>query len=50
MQNVFPGMSVSQGAIRSLGPALGEHNREVYGELPGFDETRIRELEAAGII
>lgn len=31
-------------------PALGEHNREVLGDLLGLDDTRIAALEAAGVL
>ena len=37
-------------AIRHAGPAIGEHNAEVYKELLGFDDRKLRELEAAGAI
>lgn len=29
---------------------IGEHNREIYGELLGYSEERLRELEAAGVL
>jgi crotonobetainyl-CoA:carnitine CoA-transferase CaiB-like acyl-CoA transferase len=31
-------------------PAKGEHNREIYAELLGYDEERITELAAAKVI
>jgi crotonobetainyl-CoA:carnitine CoA-transferase CaiB-like acyl-CoA transferase len=32
------------------GPAVGEHNAEVYKDLLGFDEAKLRELKDAGAI
>jgi crotonobetainyl-CoA:carnitine CoA-transferase CaiB-like acyl-CoA transferase len=31
-------------------PALGEHNRAIYGDLLGCSAQRIEELKAAGVI
>ncbi|WP_240670584.1 CaiB/BaiF CoA transferase family protein [Actinoplanes solisilvae] len=39
MQNATPRLSESPGAVRSAGPALGEHNDEIYGGLLGLGET-----------
>lgn len=36
--------------IHHAGPAIGEHNAEVYKDLLGFDEEKLRELKAAGAI
>lgn len=36
--------------IDHAGPAIGEHNAEVYGELLGFDEEKLRQLAEAGAI
>jgi crotonobetainyl-CoA:carnitine CoA-transferase CaiB-like acyl-CoA transferase len=49
MQSVVPAFSHTPGAVRQAGPALGEHNREVYGAL-GLDEVEIAELGAQGVI
>lgn len=49
MQSVVPAFSRTPGAVRQAGPALGEHNREVYCAL-GLDEVEIAELGAQGVI
>ena len=46
MQDVVGKFSRTPGKIRSTGPRLGQHNREVLVDLLGFDPA---ELEAAGI-
>lgn len=33
MHNVFPKLSETPGEVRTLGPALGRHNAEIYGGL-----------------
>ncbi|MEO6943082.1 MAG: CaiB/BaiF CoA-transferase family protein, partial [Lacisediminihabitans sp.] len=50
MQNVFPRLSETPGAVRHVGPALGEHNEEVYGGLLGIDADTMASMRAAGII
>lgn len=35
MQNVVARMSVTPGAVRGVGPELGQHNREILGEIAG---------------
>jgi CoA:oxalate CoA-transferase len=42
--------SESKNAIRGAAPTRGEHNREVLGELLGYDTERIDALESAGVI
>jgi crotonobetainyl-CoA:carnitine CoA-transferase CaiB-like acyl-CoA transferase len=51
MQNVFPKMSVTQGAIRSIAAqSVGEHNAEVLGKLLGMTDDAIAALKARGVI
>jgi len=50
MQAVAPRLSASPGSIRWTGPALGEHNDEVYGELLGLSTQDIKELHEHGTI
>ena len=49
MQNVFPKLSRTQGAVRWPGPELGAHNAEVYRGLLGLSDEELAALEAAGI-
>src|SRR5919109_2647841 len=44
-----PRLSATPGAVRWTGPALGVHNREVYGAL-GIGETELDDLRRDGII
>lgn len=50
MQNVVPKLSATPGRVRSAGPALGQHNDEVYGGLLGLSPQEIAGLSTAGII
>src|SRR3546814_2893587 len=43
MQNIIGKFSRTQPSIRSAGPRLGEHNREILVEQLGFDEARSEE-------
>jgi formyl-CoA transferase len=50
MQNVAPRLSDTPGAVRSLGPQLGEHNDEIYRRLLGLGDDDLRRLRAAAVI
>lgn len=50
MQNVFPRLSESPGAVRWAGPELGAHNREIYCDLLGRSEDRLAELISTGVV
>ena len=43
-------LSDTPGAIRRLGPEIGEHNAEIYGELIGLSPDEIARLKAAQVI
>jgi len=51
MQNVFPKLSATPGAIRAIAPqSVGEHNAEVLEGLLGLDQAEQARLAAAGVI
>jgi formyl-CoA transferase len=50
MQNTFPKLSATPGAVRWSGPELGEHNKEIYQGLLGMDDLEYAALQAAGTI
>ena len=50
MQNIVPKLSGTPGSINWSGPALGEHNDEVLGEILGLDADAIERLRADGIV
>jgi formyl-CoA transferase len=50
MQNVMPKLSATPGAVRWVGPELGQHNDEVYGELLGLSDDERAKLAEAGVI
>jgi crotonobetainyl-CoA:carnitine CoA-transferase CaiB-like acyl-CoA transferase len=50
VQAPVPRMSATPGRIGGLGPRLGEHNAEVYGELLGLTDQEIDDLHARGVL
>lgn len=50
VQDVVPRFSESPGSVDHLGPKIGEHNEEVYGEDLGYPSERLEELREKGII
>ena len=50
MQNVVPKMSNTPGSINWSGPALGEHNDEVFGQILGLSADVLGRLRADGVI
>lgn len=50
MQNVAPRLSDTPGAVRHVGPALGQHTEEVLAGVLGYDGARIARLKEAGVI
>lgn len=50
MQGVVPQLSASPGAVKWIGPDLGEHNAEIYQSYLGYAPEQVKELQAQGII
>ncbi|GBE65968.1 CoA transferase [Mycobacterium sp. MFM001] len=50
VQAPVPRFSDTPGRVAQLGPRLGEHNTEVYGELLGLTPTDIDDLHARGVL
>jgi len=48
--NLVPRLSDTPGSVRWLGPALGEHNAEIYRGLLGMTDADIERLSDAGVI
>lgn len=49
MQNVVPRFCRTPGRVEHTGPALGEHNEEIYGDLLGIGEDERSGLSERGI-
>lgn len=47
---VFPKLKKAPGRVKFLGPKLGEHNQEIYGEFLGLSSAEIEELKKKGVI
>jgi crotonobetainyl-CoA:carnitine CoA-transferase CaiB-like acyl-CoA transferase len=50
VQAPVPRFSSADGTVDHLGPRLGEHNAEVYGELLGLTPDEIDDLRARGVL
>ena len=50
MQNVVPRLTDTPGEVRWTGPALGEHNDEVFGGLLGIDAEGLEGLRERGVV
>ncbi len=50
MQNVIPRLTRTPGEVRWTGPALGQHNEEVYGEVLRMSERELASLEQREIV
>ena len=50
MQNVAPRLSATPGRVAWPGPALGQHNREVYQGLLGLPDHEVEGLADQGVI
>ena len=50
MPGVVPRMSQSPGRVEHLGPALGQHNLEVYTKLLGYSPAKVAALKEEGVI
>ncbi|HEX6819207.1 MAG TPA: CoA transferase [Ktedonobacterales bacterium] len=48
--NVVPRFSETPGRVYATGPALGEHNDEVYGDELGLDAAELEALRREGVI
>jgi crotonobetainyl-CoA:carnitine CoA-transferase CaiB-like acyl-CoA transferase len=46
----MPLLSKTPGRIEHLGPALGEHNEEIYQDLLGLDAATVADLQQQKII
>ena len=50
MQNVVPKLSVTPDSVRSVGPALGAHNHDVFVGLFGLSRSALEKLEESGVV
>lgn len=50
MPGIVPKLSKTPGSIKWSGPAIGEHNEEVYQDLLGLTEEELKRYKESGII
>ena len=50
MLGLVPKFSETPGELRHMGPTVGEHNSEVYGQWLGLSEDDLRALAAEGVV
>ncbi|MDE0168051.1 MAG: CoA transferase [bacterium] len=50
MQNLVGRMSGTPGRVRTTGPSLGEHNRDILGGLIGYGDSYLRNMAEEGVI
>ena len=50
MVGVIPKFSETPGSVEHAGPALGEHNMQIYGSWLGYGEEEVEELAARDVV
>ena len=50
MLGLVPKFSETPGALRHMGPTVGEHNASVYGDWLGLDSDQLTTLSDTGVI
>jgi len=50
LPRLAPRLEATPGEMRWIGPALGEHNTEVYGDWLGYPAAELARLSKEGVI
>lgn len=50
MPGIVPALSETPGAVSWAGPAIGEHNREIFNNVLGLTDDEFHQLELEGVI
>ena len=50
MQNLVGRLSATPGGVQTTGPALGQHNSDILGDLIGYGEAEMRHMAEEGVI